>query len=262
MLLWRWKAPSEPRSAMAVLSLRVNMGRQATIIAGTPLLFDVSLTARTGGPSAIGDTGNQWSTLIHFAIAGSDRVIPWQVSSLGRPYTMLYESNARNDSAPVEGLAAAAVGPDGQSVASFAVSPTAMQTAKPGTYQIQAVLERGFWPPWAWHGRVVSRPVTVVVENGLAERDTRLQERLILSAHYYLASHQPGEAHKVALELSARDPKDVGALILLGDALVADGSSRDALKAYRSALALLPARYEEPLLLYQRIQDASKKLAK
>jgi hypothetical protein len=105
-----------------------------------------------------------------------------------------------------EVVAAAALGPDRLFQATFAVSPEAMQSAQPGTYQIQAVLERRFWPPWGWHGRAVSGPVTVLIDSDarVSDRDRHSQERLILSARYYLASHQPDAARKAAAELTAR----------------------------------------------------------
>lgn len=92
----------------------------------------------------------------------------------------------------------------------------------------------------------------------LQPRSRPERQRLALAARYYLLAKRPEEARLAAWDLVALDPKDVGAAMLLGDALAALGRKSEALTAYRAALANSPRSYESPVLLYERIDSVSK----
>ena len=131
-----------------------------------------------------------------------------------------------------------------------------MAAAAPGTYEIRAVLEQPSRLPWMRSRTLTSAPVIVVVLPAPRPRSER--ERLALTARYYLLAKRPEEARQAAWDLVGLDLQDVGAAMLLGDALAALDRKGEALTAYRAALANSPRSYESPLLLYERIDSMSK----
>lgn len=261
-IVWRYVRLEAARSAQRVaISLRVNLERRSEIAASTPLLFEVSLTGGTDHAGvSIGGPTRPWPSLVRLVRAGSDEGIPWPVSPLGAPTTIRVARGARGPDIRVERSDTAVVEGGRINRLVLGVSPEAMASAPAGTYQIQAVLEQGAWPPWRWHGRLTSAAVTVVVRPAAQGGDSeRLQrERLALSARYYLLARRPDDARRAAVDLVGRDPRDPAAAILLGDTLAALGRTRGALNAYRAALALSPNAYEEPALLYDRIAKLSR----
>lgn len=265
LLSMQWIASRRP-AATPVLTLRVNAASRADIATGAPVIFHVGLAGgRDGRGVTIGEGSHPWATLVSFVRAESHDELPWRVDSLGRASSTRIGRKA-DGSLDIQSEQASGASVDGHHLhhARFGVSPETMVSARPGTYRIQAILERGYWPPWRWHGRVESAAVTVVVRSpaDAKDRERLEQERLILSAQYDLARRRWDAAHQAALQLVTRAPKDPALRMLLGDTLAAQGNFRDALGAYRTALKLSPRRYEQPQLLYERIRNASRKLVK
>ena len=257
--VWWLRGPANVRARGVgpAINLRVNALRRAEIVAGDPLLFEVSLTSSAErDDGTVGDPGRPWPTLIRL-VHGESEPLPWPVSVLGAARTLTTQvrdgalpsvRSARNDVAVLK--------PGQVHQAVLAVSPETMTAAATGTYQIRAVLEQPSQLPWMSSRTLMSAPVTVVVLPAPRPRSER--ERLALSARYYLLANRPEEARRAASDLVGLDPKDVGAAMLLGDALAALGQKREALVAYRAALANSPRSYESPTLLYERIDSVSK----
>jgi hypothetical protein len=258
----RIRSDADGHAQHAAISLRVNSARRIEIIAGTPLIFDVSLTSRTAGSSiSIGGGDRPWATLVRLVRAGSRESIPWPALALGTPLTVQIET-ARGVAPDIRVVRSdiARIEPGRTNQVALAAAPEATTSVQPGAYEIQAEIEQGYWPPWRWHGRLTSTSVTVVVRAAGPRGPEEMLERarLALSARYYLAAKRPADAHRAALELVGHDPKSPGAAMLLGDALAALGKNRDAIDVYRVALANSPGAYEPPELLYQRIERLSR----
>lgn len=261
-IAWRYgRSETARRAERVTISLRVNLGRRSEITTSTPLLFEVSLTGGADDADVrIGGLKRPRLSLVRLVRAGSDEGLTWPVSPLGAPTAIRVARGARGPDIRVERSNTAVVEHGRINRLVLGVSPEAMASAPAGTYQIQALLEQGFWPPWRWHGRLTSAAVTVVVRPAAPGGDNeRLQrERLTLSARYYLLAKRPDDAYRAAVDLAGREPRDPAAAMLLGDTLAALGRTRSALNAYRAALALSPNAYEEPALLYDRIAKLSR----
>jgi len=252
--VWKWTGGSAP-TGRPILSLRVNFSRAVTIAKGTPLLFDVSLSG-SGQEDAI--RIGRWDSLVRVVRAGSDDSLPWAVTIVGQPRSTRIETAPGLPRILTERTETALLARGRTHTIVLAAEPESMANATPGTYQITAVLEKGFWPPWGWRGRVESAPVTVVVSAG---GDQFEHERLGLSAQFYLAARRPEDARRVATELVARNRKDPSGWLLLGEAFAALDRQRDALAAYRTALAMSRNKNEAPLLVRARIQEVTQKMA-
>jgi tetratricopeptide (TPR) repeat protein len=139
-----------------------------------------------------------------------------------------------------------------------------MKTVPPGTYEVRAILEGDRRPLWSWNGRIESAPFTlsVLASEDSKTRDQLDMDRLIASAEFYLLTHRWDEARRLAEELTLREPTNVGAWVLLGDALDGEGKPQQALNVYQRALAVSPRTYEEPSLLYERLETVLRKISR
>jgi tetratricopeptide (TPR) repeat protein len=139
-----------------------------------------------------------------------------------------------------------------------AAAPEDTVNLQPGTYRVRAVLETPFWMFWGWRGRVASAPVTIVVVDPSKTGDRRNAletQRLMRAGDFYIGVARFEEAARAAREVVKSEPNQIEAHILLGDALVGLERRQEALAAYHRALALVPRSYEQPTLLYERIQS-------
>jgi hypothetical protein len=245
----------------AIISVVVNFDMRADVASGTPLFFEISLIGRRDRQAIrVGTANRPWHSLVHLVRAGSDEPLSWPVVRIGQPVTT-YTQRAEGKPKPrVERSGEVSLEPDRTSRLLLAVAPEFMAQVAQGRYDLEAVLERELWPPWRRHGGVRSMPVTIVISADRTER--RERERLALSAQYYLAVKRAEDALRAASDLVRRDPKNVAAAMLLGDALDALGRPAEALAAYRSALANSRRTYEPPVLVDDRIASVSRRLAR
>jgi cytochrome c-type biogenesis protein CcmH/NrfG len=99
--------------------------------------------------------------------------------------------------------------------------------------------------------------VTIVVvdpsRSGERRRDLEIQQ-FMRAASFYVGATRFEDAERAARTVIQTAPNHADAHILLGDALVGLRRREDALAAYHRALALMPASYEPPNLLYARIE--------
>jgi len=250
------KRPAGPARA-GMLALRVDSGRRVELLPGTALVFDVYLAGSKGAaPVTVGRPGAPWHSLVRLVDDSTRRPLAWAVAPLGSPGSVAFSSPAGGLEVSGEAGDVATLDHDHVHHLVLAASPEAMSAAAPGTYGVRAILQGD--------SRLESAPVEVVVGTAgdSAVRDRLERERVASSAEFYLEARRFEEARRSSEDLTAREPKNPGAWMLLGDALDGLGKPRDALAAYRRALAVSPRTYEEPTLLYRRISAMWRKLAR
>jgi hypothetical protein len=229
-------APTAPTSPTTVsppagrLTLEVDSTRRIEVVPGTPIVFDVFLSAPEGGPPAESvRPGGSWRALVRL------------VEASGRPLT--WATVPREDaSIPGRHL-------------TLEASPETTGAVPPATYLVRAVLEG--------EPALASAPVTVVVRGPAADPDGEALEerRLRDAAAFDLEKKRFADARQLAESLARRVPRDAGAWMLLGDALDGLGKPREALNVYRRALSVRPRTYDEPTLLYERMAAMLRKIA-
>lgn len=251
------EAPVRP-----VLTLRVNRASSAQIAAGTPLTFEIFLTATvTGRPVSIGMIGSPWYRLIRLEPAGKGPAVPWTAAQLGTPRSTLYTKDAQGRPSATSATPQAVATMRGLSavhVVTLGVSPEDSARTPAGTYQVRAVLSPPWWMFWRWHRTVASAPVTISVSAGPADAGqthTRLRE----SAAFYLAASRYADAQQSALAWLQAEPQSSDAYAILGEAKEGLGDAAGAMQAYRYALQLRPPSREPPEYLEKRLSDLMRK---
>lgn len=250
------------QAARPGLTVLVNHRPRIEILPGTPLVFQLSLGSSASSESfRVGSRLRPWHTLLR--LEGTDRSggrLSWPMSRVGSPRSIhvIREPNGRprmNEEA--SSVARLEAGRRVHTVI-LAAGPDATAAIAPGTYRFRAVLETPYWLFWGWSGRAVSSAITIVVRDP-AQAGTKAEElettRLALTVAFYLNEGRSADAHRVATSLTSLRPKDSRSYVLLGDALAGMRRQQDALRAYRTAMALLPPLHEEPTLLLDRISQ-------
>jgi len=262
-----WRGPRRPDAVAVaparklpelngVLTLSVQLDRRVEVVAGTPIVFDVYLTTGKSAPSlSIGRTAEPWHSLVRLVDDSSGKPLGWALAPLGSPRSIAFAAEQGEAKAMDSTGNVAVVDYDHVHHLVLAASPEATKDLVPGTYAVRALIEGD--------SRLESAPVTVVVRGaGEAAGGDRLErERMAQSAQFYLLAKRFEDARRISGELAAREPKNCGAWMLLGDALDGLGKPREALAVYRRALAVSPRTYEEPTLLYERMAAMRQKLA-
>jgi hypothetical protein len=245
------------------LTVLVNYRPRVDVVPGTPLVFQLSIGSSASSASLrVGSRLRPWHTLLRLeGIDSRGRTLSWPSARAGSPRSIQVirgpdgKPKFREFDISVARLEA------GRHVhtAILAAGPDETAAVAPGTYRFRAVIETPPWMLWGWRGRQVSQPVTVVVRDPSeagSKRDALEKQRLQRTADFYLGTERFEEAEKAARQLVAREPDQAHAHVLLGDALIALNRRDEALTAYRRAIALIPASYEEPTMLMNRIQLA------
>ena len=264
--VWVWQSGREERTASPVLTLRVNRAQQVTVGRGTPLVFDAYLTAtRTGRAIRIGSGSRPWHRLIRLEQGDAGEALSWDVTEVVARSTRYSRDAAGGPTITTEpGDVAELDALNYVHTLTLGVAPDTSTSIAAGTYQVRAVVDPPFWPPWRWRHRVTSAPVTITVQEanapatGSSSDDAELR-RLTESAAFYLRVKRFADAQRVASELLKVQPRSAGAYIQLGEALEGLGHDVEALQAYSYALPLLPATYEEPRDLLERISRLMRK---
>ena len=239
----------------ATLSLRVNFARRAEVLTETPLIFDVTLSAKGDTPLRIGDVDKSWGSRLHFmrADATGTTALPWTPLLNTSPMQLALWAPSETGRAMATPVASPGQLRRGDIVrGTWTVAPEAVTVSTAGTYRVTASLDL---PAGVSPAHVESAPVTVIVvpRGPEAPRGPREYARLKLSILYDLVTNHFDDAERAARELVADNPKSPDARAMLGDVLAAQGRLREAMETYRRALADAPASYEPPGAIYERM---------
>ena len=236
-----------------MLTLPVQSDRRVEILPGTPLVFVRALSGAKGmAPSRVGSADRPWHSLVRLIGQQPGQPLPFAVSPLGSPRSVAISAGEGELKVTEASADEAVLDADHVHRVGLAASPEAMSGVAPGTYGVRALL--------LGESPLESAPVTIVVREKAPGRDGLERERIARSAEFYLQAKRFEDARRLAQELSSRQPKNPGAWMLAGDALAGLGRPREALAAYRRALAVSPRTYEEPTLLYERMASVLQKI--
>jgi hypothetical protein len=240
LAFWWLRTPAA--SATPVVRVLVGGLPTATIEAGSPLFVEVFLHGgRAARGPAIGGWLRPWHQSITVTLNRDGQALPLSFVStaaprgretgadgLGRP-TVIDRDRSRAD---LDGLRRVFR-------IELAAAPESTRSLAPGAYQLVAAVEPPAWQLWSWRGRVQSSPAIVTITNTPSERtaaDT--------AAFLYKTRRFP-DAIRVARDWNTRDPKSIGARLILGDALIETGDLDGARDAWETALDLANAKSEK-----------------
>ena len=250
-----WRNATAAASPRLGLTLLVNRGTRVEIVAGTPLVFELSLVGSPSGTAFdVGNRWRPWHTLARIESAGPG-TLPWALDKAGQRSLHVARQGVGRQEVTVgsENIARLDAGRHVHTV-TWSAGPEATSRIPPGTYSVRGALETPLWIAWGWRGRALSAPTTIVVRAAAAGAPNALSaQRLARTADYYVARGDFARAHTAATELVNLEPKAATTYILLGDALAGLHRRKEALESYQRAMSLLPRSYEEPTLLYRRI---------
>ena len=263
---WRWSdrrqvsgspaAPGSPASSSgaavtaADLVLQVDGAAGARVPVGSAVFFTVTLT---------GSAPASWTTSVRF-VTGDDKPFRSHVEPLGQPLTFTFARDRRAGTAD-----AAAQNQEEDALpmhrAEYGTSPEESARIPAGAYTLRVLLpvDRSV----SANGTLRSNTVTLTVDgpDATGPAPTAEKARLESAAHFNLLAEKWEDAHRLALQLVAREDADTSAYALLGDAL--NGLKRDgeALAAYQEALALVsPDLDEAPDYLIARMEEIHARL--
>lgn len=253
------RAPSANPAARPGLTLLVNLRPHVEMTPGTPVVVELSLGSSPSAPSLdVGSRWRPWHSLVRLEEVGGDGV-SWPLTRRSsRSVHIVRDTNGR-PSVTVDTTAVAHL-EAGRHVhtVTFGAAPDETAGLKPGTYRFRAVLETPFWMLWGWKGRAVSGAATIVVvdPSRAGKKSQQLEsQRLAGAADFYVKASRFADAHRLATALTRLMPNETRSYMLLGDAAAGLDRPQEALNAYRRALALRRPSYEEPTLLYERIES-------
>jgi hypothetical protein len=263
---WRWSdrrqvsgsptASGSPASSSgaavtaADLVLQVNGAAGARVPVGSAVFFTVTL---------IGSAPESWMTSVRF-VTTDDKPFASQMQPLGQPLTFTFARDRRAGTAD-----AAAQNQEENALpmhrAEYGTGPEESARIPPGAYTVRVLLpvDRSV----SASGTLVSNTVTLTVDGPDTTGPATAAEkaRLESAANFNLLAEKWDEAHRLALQLVAREDADTSAYTLLGDAL--NGLKRDseALAAYQEALSLVPPDLDEaPNYLIVRMEEIHARL--
>jgi hypothetical protein len=253
---WWWlRAPGTPSASRPGLTLLVNLRPHVEMTPGTPVVFEVSLGSGVSSPSVeVGSRWRPWHALVRLEETGGSGG-SWPLTRM-RPRSVHLIRGTDGRLSVMENTLAVAQLEAGRHVhtVTFGAGPDETAGIKPGTYRFRAILETPFWMFWGWRGRVESTATVVVVDPSRGDKAPALEsQRLARAADFYVNAGRFADAHRVATALTVRMPKDSRSYVLLGDAAAGLDRREEALAAYYRAVALLPRSYEQPTLIYERI---------
>ena len=246
------EAPLRARLTLQVLPAEGTV----EILPGTPITFEVDLTALEGAPPVdLGGAGQPWHARVHLVEGASRRPLGWATVVLNAR-SAVFSKGADSPERSDKSSDVATIDRDHVQRVVLAASPETMTAVAPGSYEVRAIL--------AEESRQIleSTPVSVVVR-GASEaphREELERQKVADSAEFYLEAGRFADARRLAEELTAREPRNAGAWMLLGDALNGLEKPGEALVVYRQALHVVPRTYEEPTSLYRRISATLQKL--
>jgi tetratricopeptide (TPR) repeat protein len=246
-------APS-PQSSLPALALQIEGLEAKEVLAGTPLVFTVSLSAAEDGRDVEID---DWVARLRLEDAETGAALDWQAAPLGAPRVWSFVEGAvpgAEGSARRARLAAGRI-----YETELGVAPEVVAQLTPGTYAVRATLENA-----ALTAAARSEPVKLVVRPAAEATPALERERRLATVRFALRAGRGEQAERLAREGVALEPEQVEAHLLLGEALAQLGRDTEALVAYREALARVQprGRHEEaPELLLDRIEAAERRLA-
>jgi hypothetical protein len=243
--------PPPPPPALA---LQLEGREEREVLAGTPLVLTVSLSANEDAPPAEVD---DWRAQLRLEDAETGAALAWPVAPLGAPRVWIFAEAA--DPADEAEARHARLVPGRIYEAELGVGPEAAATLPPGTHAVRVALEHEALPAPAR-----SEPVTLRVRGADEATPALERERRLATLRFALLAGRGEEAERLARELVAEEPGAVEAHLLLGEALEQLGRDDEAGAAYRDALERVPprGRHEDPpTLLLERIDAVERRLA-
>lgn len=243
------------------LTLLVNMRAHIEMTPGTPLVFELSLGSSPLSPRFdVGSRWRPWHALVRIEDAVGGGSVTWPMMRVGPPRSIRMFLDTASGASVTESTSAVAHLDAGRYVhtVTLAAGPDETAEIEPGTHRLRAVLETPFWMIWGWRGRVESGVATIVVVDPSrgGEKSQELEsQRLARSADFYVNAGRFADAHRLATTLTSLSPNESRSFILLGDAAAGLDRRQEALDAYQQALALRRPSYEEPTVLYERIES-------
>ncbi len=246
-------AAANQLNAQVVDDLQQRVARgELTAVAAQPMLEAVRASEPVEAIRA-GTDARGWETFLHF-----ERVADGGSALLDWPLTLVATPESRS------------VTLDATSVAKvqYAVSPQAAAQIQAGTYQVVAAFEvpAGLdLPAGTWRGRVVSRPVTIVMAAAGAQPPGGDQGNANLRrAEYFKVIGDWASAAQAAQAALNQNPQLIGAQIVLGNAREAQGDLVGARDAYVRARRLFyeqqPNSYEAPEYLDVKIAELNQRI--
>jgi hypothetical protein len=247
------------------LDLQVNLRNNLEVSPGTPLTFDVVLSAGRAVPrTSVGGRWRSWSDLVRLELSDGT-TIPWTLERVAVRTADVIKADGQVLVEEAEARIALIEGSRYLHVMTLSVGPDATTNVGGRTFHVRAVLETPWWMFTGWRGRAASRAVTITVrpvDTSDSLGRTREEERISRSASYYLRKNQFAEARTFAQQLVDRRPDVADNHVILADALAALDQPVASLAAYQNALRLLSPSYEEPVLLRRRIADVERRSRK
>ena len=237
-------SPSEEAVAGADLVLQVNGTASARLHAGSSVFFTVTLT----GPAP-----ESWSTSVRFVTA-DDKPFASRIERLGSPLTFTFARDRRTG--PPDAAKQDEKNAPPMHRAEYGTSPEESARLPIGAHTIRVVLPVD--QSMSANGTLLSNTVTLTVDGPDATGPAPAGEkaRLESAATFNLLAGKWDEAHRLALQLVAREDADTSAYALLGDALTGLKRDSEALAVYQEALALVPPDLDEaPNYLIARMEE-------